>query len=153
MLYEVSWSKSEKGFRWIDPEGEVFLSKTEEGEMDMVGTKNEIGRLMVECTLEKQGTHAQVTPSEGSVAVLPPADAVLKDWNGYCRMCYRRAQQDWRIRDEKFDGKGTGIIEFVQTYVGRVKVYHYDGIGHLFHGHPERRDGLVSIKDRIAYLH
>ncbi len=162
MLYEVSWSKKGNFFRWIDPEGLVYEVHSAEGEMDMMGTKNEIGRLMVSCVLDLVDGHATLSPVPGSVAELPPAEAVLLDWAGYCRMCYRRNQSDWRAVDEKRvinRSKGTGTplgsgkVQFVSTYVGRVKLYWYDKGSHLFHGHPERGDGLVSILNNVAYLH
>lgn len=157
MIYEVSWAKKDSYFRWIDPEGKVYEVHSAEGEMDMVGTKNEIGRLLVSCVLDYADGHASVSPVPGSVAELPPAEAVLLDYAGYCRMCYRRNKLDWRITDERrmVDGVrvGSGNQTFVQAYVGRVKLYWYDKASHLFHGHPERGDGKVSILNDVAYLH
>lgn len=157
MIYEVSWAKKESGFRWIaEDDGEVYMTFSGEGEFDIVDTNNEIGRMLVECSAVFTDGHVTCTPTLGLEPVLPPADAELRDWAGYCRMCYRRAQQDWRIVDEKrkVDGVsvGSGTVEFVQTFVGRVKLYWYDKASHLFHGHPERRDGLVYVKDHIAYF-
>jgi len=156
MIYEISWARKENYFRWIDPEGQVCEVHSAEGEMDMMGTKNDIGRLIVSCVLELVDGHATVTPVPGVVPELPPADAAFMDWAGYCRMCYRRNKEDWRIVDERrmVNGVsvGTGQVQYVSTYGGRVKVYWYDKASHLFHGHPERSDGLIYLKDNIAYL-
>lgn len=78
---------------------------------------------------------------------MPPSDAEHL-FTGYCRMCYRRSHADWRVRDEL----GSKKVTFVKTYHGRVKLYWYDKAAHIFHGHPDRLDGAVYLKDGEAYL-
>ena len=148
--WDLSWSKTAKAFRWIEeaePDNLLYCTSAE-GEMDMLGTKNETGRLIVFAGLEvTEKGHAWVFADPNREPEQPPADAEHL-FTGYCRMCFDRSHQRWRARDEL----GSKKVTFVQTYHGRVKLYWYDKASHIFHGHPDRLDGTVYLKDNEAYL-
>ena len=53
------------------------------------------------------------------------------------RMCYHRAGQDWRLRDER-----TGKLWLVDKYEGDISLNYLDRGSHIFH------DGLASVEER-----
>jgi len=142
MLYEVRWTKSRKRFAWVDVvTGEETLVYESEGLCEIVGSDNAMGRLHIvvdKLVVEDEYAWAfqELQPSliPDGAEQLPIADVV--------RICYRRAAQDWRIRDEN----GTGNTTFVNTIRGQLLMDWHDHASHLF-GHND-----VWIHDEIAYL-
>jgi len=141
MEYEVSWSRSQKKFRWVGEDGvEVWCSEAE-GLCEMVGTDNETGRLHVAVDgLEVEGEFVRAVQEVQEVQL--PLGAVELEGAGYWRLCYRRAQQDWRVRDEN----GSGKVTFVNTYKGQVGLDWHDHAAHLFH------KGKMFLFEGDAYL-
>jgi len=63
------------------------------------------------------------------------------------RMCYRRAHQDYRLRDEIPDSSGRQRLFHVRAYTGDLNGNWQDGGSHIFH------DGPVYIdEDLVAHL-
>jgi len=142
MLYEVRWTKSRRRFAWVGVvTGEETLVYEVDGLCDVVWSDDENGRLHIEVDeLVVEDELAQVYQDlkpayipEGAVQ-LPIADLV--------RICYRRSQQDWRIRDEN----GSGLTTFVNSIRGQLLLDWHDHGSHLF----GRND--VWLHEGIAYL-
>jgi len=142
MEYEVRWSRSQKGFVWVDVvSGEETLCKETDGYAEVLWTDNEQGRLHVEVdeiVMVGDVLYAVQKPflihlPEGAIE-LPIADRA--------RLCYRRSNHDWRVRDED----GTGKVTFVKAYLGQMMMDWHDKAAHLFHR------GAVFLYDDVAYL-
>ena len=63
------------------------------------------------------------------------------------RLCFRRANNDWRVRDERKPWTDPDALVFVRKYVGDLNGNWMDGGSHLFH------DGEIYIDaDEVAHL-
>ena len=52
------------------------------------------------------------------------------------RLCYRRANHDWRIRDERKPWNDPEALIFVAKYMGDLNGNWMDGGSHIFHDGP-----------------
>lgn len=67
-------------------------------------------------------------------------DVQLPD--SHWRMCYRRAHEDWRLRNEE-----NGDLYHVLNYEGDFNMNWFDGHSHFFHDGP-----IFMDKDHVAHL-
>jgi len=142
MLYEVRWSRSQKRFVWVGMEGQGDeVAYEADGLCEVVETDNAQGRLhMVVDDLIMDGENLFAVQHPMVVSV--PEGAVKLDGAGRWRICYRRAQEDWRLRDED----GSGKVTFVSSYRGQMRLNWHDHAAHLFHM------GEAWLYEDIAYL-
>ena len=100
MLYEVRWSRSQKRFVWEGMEGqETAVSYEADGLCEVVGTDDEQGRLhMAVDDLHMDGENLFAVQHPMTVSI--PEGAFQMEGAGRWRICYRRAANDWRMRDE-----------------------------------------------------
>jgi hypothetical protein len=65
------------------------------------------------------------------------------------RLCYRRMDSQWRLRDEKAEWNAQGALVVVSGMVGDMVCLksRNDQVAHVFH------DGFVVVKDGLAHLY
>lgn len=142
MLYEVRWSRSQKRFVWEGMEGqETAVAYEADGLCEVVGTDNAQGRLHIavdDLIMDGENLFAVQHPMVVSV----PEGAVKLAGAGRVRVCYRRSQEDFRVRDED----GSGKVTFVHSIRGQMRLNWHDHAAHLFHM------GEAWLYEDIAYL-
>ncbi len=148
MLYEISWSRKYKKFRWLDENENEYLCTEAEGYCWIVDTDNERGRIYVLGKLELENEFAFVSCNSNIEDVIIPEGSVEVGTGNYARMCWRKNQTDWRLRDEN----GNGQVKFVNTYRGLWLLDWHDHQAHLFHKgrtfiSPDNTAHLVPLKN------
>ena len=141
----------------------VWWFKHMVGHPRVVGTDNSEGRIYLTGRALLQGdtlylyrpkdsldiTHLPVTNHFESICALTgPTDMDRRETVGvahkpdqllpasHFRLCYRRANQDWRIRDHGLPWGHPDALIFVYTYVGDLNGNWMDGGSHIFHDGP-----------------
>jgi len=147
MLYEVRWSRSQKRFVWEGMEGqETAVAYEADGLCEVVATDNEQGRLHVavdDLVMDGENLFAVQHPMKVSI----PEGAEKLEGAGRWRICYRRSQLDWRLRDED----GSGKVTFVTSYRGQMRLAWYDHAAHLFHlGEAWWLDGIAYLVPKVG---
>ena len=79
----------------------------------------------------------------------PMVDGGVRREPSLNRLCYRRADAKWRLRDEKADWNAPDALVIVSGMVGTLVALWSpnDQIAHIFH------DGFVVVKDGLAHLY
>ena len=72
-------------------------------------------------------------------------DTTLPD--SHYRLCYRRAHNDWRVRDERKPFTDPEALIFVAGYLGDLNGDWQDGGSHIFHNGP-----IYIDKDNVAHF-
>jgi len=110
------------------------------GDAMLIRADHENGRIMLRGAL-------QVNNGEGFIYLPPDADfppyevAQTLPYSHY-RLCYRRSNKDWRLRDER-----RNILTFVSDYQGIINLNWWDELSHIHH------DGWVEIDtEGVAHL-
>ena len=164
MFYELSWSRTNKQFRFTDQTGEeIYCGKNAPcigavGSFTVLSTENSQGRLQVECdaltshfTIPCPDSYGVLWSQQDIHHVEIPEGAVELEGAGYWRVCFRRKKDketkfvipgDWRIRDEK----GDQTMTYVNTIRGQFGLDWHDMQSHLFH------KGKIYLYDDDAYF-
>jgi len=133
---EVSWDRN-AGYMRVIISGQPWWFKELLGRCVLTGTDNAKGRINL---------RGQAVLTGEQLVLYRAADAEKHPWvkgtahaATHNRLCYRRANLDWRLRDERETQKGNlGAIAFVQGYCGDLNVEWptQDATAHIFHNGP-----------------
>ncbi len=146
---EISWDRNEGymraiigGQKWWFKE---FLSQQP---IEVIGTDNARGRI----NMRGMGvlTVDQLVLYRAPDSKPHPWVKGLSHAASYQRLCYRRANLDWRLRDERETKKGNlSAIKFVKGYVGDMQIEweHNDKVAHVYH------IGPWTLCDPGCFLH
>jgi hypothetical protein len=79
----------------------------------------------------------------------PFADGGVRREKTLNRLCYRRMDSQWRLRDEKAEWNAQGALIIISNMVGDMVCLksRNDQVAHVFH------DGFVVVKDGLAHLY
>ena len=144
---ELSWDRK-KGYMRIIIGGEKWWFKEYLGKAQVLGTDNQRGRLYLRAIAQINGETLTMWRDPDA----PPHGNVLgkirrKTHN---RLCYRRATEEWRLRDERMDWDDPEALVFTKSYVGDLNAEWHanDSIAHIYH------NGYAVIDDDdIAHLY
>lgn len=133
---EISWDRN-KGYMRAIIGMKKWWFKELLGRAVLVDTDNKKGRINVQ---------AKAVLTDEQLVLYRPADAEKHLWvkgraypSTHNRLCYRRSNLDWRLRDERETNKGNlEAIVFVKGYTGDLNVEwpSQDAIAHIFHRGP-----------------
>ncbi len=142
MKYILSWTRDPRMFRWEAPDGDVRYCTEAQGLLWVTGTRDDIGRLEVECDLKIVETNGQrlatmrVPGSVKKAMEMVPADAEEIGNGGYHRLCWNNDDEvegpfenKWRCCDELGDNE----MRYVDSYRGLWYVDWRDHRAHLYH--------------------
>ena len=144
---ELSWDR-EADFMRIFIGNKKWYFKEYSGKAVVVSTDNEVGRLYLRASARIVGD--SLTMARPPDATPHPIVSGLQRGPTYNRICYRRSQTDWRLRDEKMDWDAIDAQIFVKSYMGDMNINwdRKDKIAHVFH------NGWILIdNDNIAHLY
>lgn len=132
----VSWDKTE-GYMSVRVAGDRFWFKQVLGKAVVTETNNAAGRIHITAKAELNGE---------TLTLWRPSTVEKHPWvkgtahpSSYQRLCYRRSDKDWRVRDEVETRKGNqNSLVFVKGYVGDLVIEWptEDPIAHVFHQGP-----------------
>ena len=143
---ELSWDRK-AGYMRVVIKGQTWHFKEYLGKAEMLGTDNSTGRLYLRSLviLDSETLTMYRDPNVKPHLIVEG----LKRQPTHNRLCYRRASQDWRLRDERMGWNNPDALKFVSTYVGDMSAEwnrNYS-VAHIFH------NGWVIIDaDNIAHL-
>jgi len=144
---ELSWDRK-KGYMRIIIGGEKWWFKEYLGKAQVLGTDNQRGRLYLRAIAQINGETLTMwrdpnAPPHGNVS-----GKIRKKTHN--RLCYRRATEEWRLRDERMDWDDPEALVFTKSYVGDLNAEWHanDSIAHIYH------NGYAIIDDDdIAHLY
>jgi hypothetical protein len=154
-----------------NPDDPGVLVSAIAGMARVVRTDNEVGRLHIVASLLLDtylGKPRALLGAPDTFLDQAPSNAVEIKGSGYWRLCYRRSNHDWRVRDEDH----WDTLHFVSTYRGILNIDWYDHTAHLYHVGPvylhegslillpgdgrrpdyvqERIDGIANPKETVV---
>ena len=143
---ELSWDRR-KGYMRIVIDGEKWWFKEYLGKAQVLSCDNKRGRLNLRAIAQINGETLTMWRDPDA----PPHENVTgrirkKTHN---RLCYRRATEEWRLRDERMGNHPDALI-FTKSYVGDLNAEWHanDSIAHIYH------NGYAVIdKDDVAHLY
>ena len=110
----------------------------------MVRAVGETGRLIMRGRLVIQDGTAYLYRGEDEPYSEPPEG--LRE-NSNWRLCYYRAERNWRLRDEHMARDDPKALRLVSGYAGDLNITWFDGSTHIFH------DGEVVVdENNIAHF-
>ena len=142
---ELSWDRH-KGYMRVIIEGQKYWFKEYLGKAQVLSCDNKRGRLNLRAIAQINGETLTMWRDPDA----PPHENVTgrirkKTHN---RLCYRRATEEWRLRDERFDWIEPEALVFTKSYVGDLNAEWHanDSIAHIYH------NGYAIIdKDDVAH--
>ena len=144
---ELSWDRH-KGYMRVIIEGQKYWFKEYLGKAQVLSCDNKRGRLNLRAIAQINGETLTMWRDPDA----PPHENVTgrirkKTHN---RLCYRRATEEWRLRDERLDWNDPEALVFTKSYVGDLNAEWHanDSIAHIYH------NGYAIIdKDDVAHLY
>ena len=144
---ELSWDRK-AGYMRVVIKGQTWHFKEYLGKAEVLGTNTSSGRLHLRASAMLDGeTLIMYRDPNAKPHLLVEG---LKSQTTHNRLCYRRASQDWRLRDERMPWNHPEALKFVTSYVGDMSAEwnRNDSIAHIFH------NGYVIIdSDNIGHLY
>ncbi len=131
---------------WAHPY--TFWFKEYLGKAEILGTNNEEGRLYIRAMAQINGETLTMWRDPNA----PPhaeVDGVRRE-KTHNRLCYRRATEEWRLRDERLDWNHPNALVFTKSYVGDLNAEWHanDSIAHIYH------NGYAIIDENdVAHLY
>jgi len=109
----------------------------------MMETQSEWGRMIIRARCQLVGEQIFLYyPKEGAFNLELENIQGQRLPNSHWRLCYHRAERDWRLRNER-----TNELTFVNGYRGNLSINWLDHGSHIFH------DGSVILtKEGLAYF-
>ena len=144
---ELSWDRK-KGYMRIIIGGEKWWFKEYLGKAQVLGTDNQRGRLYLRAIAQINGETVTMWRDPDA----PPHENVSGKIRKktHIRLCYRRATEEWRLRDERMDWNDPDALVFTKSYVGDLNAEWHanDSIAHIYH------NGYAVIdNDDVAHLY
>ena len=118
------------------------------GKAQILGTNNEKGRLYLRAMA--QIDDETLTTWRDLLAPRHEEIEGVRREKTHNRLCYRRATEEWRLRDERKDWNDPNALVFTKSYVGDLNSewHKNDSVAHIYH------NGYVIIdKDDVAHLY
>jgi len=144
---ELSWDRH-KAYMRIIIDGQTWWFKEYLGKAILVGADNAKGRLHLRAGARIDGdTLTMYRPPDVSPHPLVNGENRETTHN---RLCYRRSDQRWRLRDERMPWNHPDALKIVDDYVGDMNAEWImeDTVAHIYH------NGFVIIDDNnIAHLY
>jgi hypothetical protein len=142
----VSWDRTE-GYMSVRTMGDRWWFKEFLGTALLTGTDSAVGRLHIRAKGQLNGEQLVLwRPSDAEPHTMVTGTRREVSYN---RLCYFRAEQMWRLRDEKMDWNHLDALRVIKGYVGdwNIEWPVQDTIAHLFH------KGFVVICDAKCFMH
>jgi hypothetical protein len=143
---EFSWDRN-RGLMRVIIEGEYYFFKEYGGKIVVTGTNNEKGRILMRGAAELDGEWLSLWRPDDAVAH-PVVDGQVFP-RARWRLCYRRSNRDWRLRNEDLPWNHPDSLHFVTGYVGDLNGNWFgDRVAHIFH-----HGTWIKDKDGLAHLY
>jgi len=131
---------------WVHPY--TWWFKEYLGKAQILGTNNEKGRLYLRAMA--QIDDETLTTWRDLLAPRHEEVEGVRREKTHNRLCYRRATEEWRLRDERKDWNDPNALVFTKSYVGDLNSewHKNDSVAHNYH------NGYAIIdKDDVAHLY
>ena len=143
---ELSWDRK-RGYMRVIIEGQKYWFKEYLGKAQVLSCDNKRGRLNLRAMAQIDGETLTMWRDPNA----PPHEEVegVRREKTHNRLCYRRATEEWRLRDERMGNHPDALI-FTKSYVGDLNAEWHanDSIAHIYH------NGYAIIdKDDVAHLY
>jgi len=128
----VSWDRQE-GYMSVRAAGDRWWFKEMLGSAVLTDTDNAVGRLHITAKGEINGEQL-VLWRPSNAPPHPMVRGTRRDIS-YNRLCYFRAEQQWRLRDERMAWNSPEALRILPGYVGdwNIEWPQSDTVAHLFH--------------------
>jgi hypothetical protein len=144
---ELSWDRK-RGYMRVIVGGEKWWFKEFLGKAQVISCDNKRGRLNLRAIAQINGE--TLTLWRDPLAPCHAEVEGVRREKTHNRLCYRRATEEWRLRDERLDWNDPNALVFTKSYVGDLNAEWHtnDSIAHIYH------NGYVIIdKDDVAHLY
>ena len=129
---ELSWDRR-KGYMRVIIEGQKYWFKEFLGKAQVLNCDNKRGRLNLRAIAQINGETLTMWRDPDA----PPHEEVdgIRREKTHNRLCYRRATEEWRLRDERLDWNHPEALVFTKSYVGDLNAEWHanDSIAHIYH--------------------
>ena len=129
---ELSWDRH-KGYMRIVIGGWEWWFKEYLGKAQVLSCDNKRGRLNLRAIAQIQGETLIMWRDPDA----PPHEEVegVRRKTTHNRLCYRRATEEWRLRDERMDWNHPEALVFTKSYVGDLNAewHKNDSVAHIYH--------------------
>lgn len=143
---ELSWDRR-KGYMRVIIEGQKYWFKEFLGKAQVLNCDSKRGRLNLRAIAQINGETLTMWRDPDA----PPHKEVegIRREKTHNRLCYRRATEEWRLRDERMGNHPDALI-FTKSYVGDLNAEWHanDSIAHIYH------NGFAIIDENdVAHLY
>jgi len=131
---------------WVHPY--TWWFKEYLGKAQILGTNNEKGRLYLRAMA--QIDDETLTTWRDILAPRHEEVEGVRREKTHNRLCYRRATEEWRLRDERLEWNHPDALVFTKSYKGDLNAEWHanDSVAHIYH------NGFAIIdKDDVAHLY
>ena len=144
---ELSWDRK-RGYMRVIIGNDKWWLKEALGKAQILSCDNKRGRLHIRAMARIDGE--TLTLYRDPVA--PPHQLVegVRRETTHNRLCYRRATEEWRLRDERLPWNHPDALVFTKSYEGDLNIewHKNDSIAHIYH------NGYAVIDDgNVAHLY
>ena len=144
---ELSWDRR-KGYMRVIIEGQKYWFKEYLGKAQVLGCDNKRGRINLRAIAQINGETLTMWRDPNAPPHENVSGKIRKKTHN--RLCYRRATEEWRLRDERLDWNHPEALVFTKSYKGDLNAEWHanDSIAHIYH------NGFAIIdKDDVAHLY
>ena len=144
---ELSWDRK-RGYMRVIIGGERWWFKEYLGKAQVLGCDSKRGRLHLRAMAQINGE--TLTMWRDPDALPHAAVEGTRREKTHNRLCYRRATEEWRLRDERLDWNHPEALVFTKSYVGDLNAEWHanDSIAHIYH------NGYAIIDNQdVAHLY
>ena len=129
---ELSWDRK-RGYMRVIIEGQKYWFKEYLGKAQVLGCDNKRGRLNLRAIAQINGETLTMWRDPNA----PPHEEVagVRREKTHNRLCYRRATEEWRLRDERLDWNHPEALVFTKSYKGDLNAEWHanDSSAHISH--------------------
>ena len=130
---ELSWDRRRGYMRIIIDSTHSWWFKEYLGKAQVLSCDNKKGRLNLRAMAQINGETLTMWRDPDA----PPhkeVDGVRRE-KTHNRLCYRRATEEWRLRDERLEWNHPEALVFTKSYVGDLNAEWHanDSIAHIYH--------------------
>ena len=129
---ELSWDRKQ-GYMRVIINDKTWYFKEYLGKAQVLGCDNKRGRLRIRAMARIDGETLTMYRDPNA----PPHAEVegTRRETTHNRLCYRRATEEWRLRDERMPWNHPDALVFTQSYVGDLNAewHKNDSIAHIYH--------------------